>query len=58
MMALKFQAKRIAPGLARVRKAVPPPAKIFKSKKRDTRRRSKEELREELKECLPRKSFE
>jgi hypothetical protein len=56
MMALKSQRKRIPQGLARVRKAVPPPGKIFKSKKGDTRQRSKEDLREELKERLPPKS--
>jgi hypothetical protein len=43
-------------GLARVRKAVPPPGKIFKTKKRDTRQRSKEDLRQRLEECTPLKS--
>lgn len=48
--------QRIPPGLARVRKEIPPPGKIFKSKKREQRKRAKEELRQELKESLPRKS--
>jgi len=46
----------VPPGLARVRKEVPPPGKIFKSKKTDRRKQAKEEIRRELKETLPRKS--
>jgi hypothetical protein len=42
--------KKIPPGLARLRKQIPPPGKIFKSKKSDQRKRSKEELRDILKE--------
>jgi hypothetical protein len=56
MSALISQPKRIPRGLARVRKAVPPPGTVFKDKKRDTRQRSKEDLREELKERSPSKS--
>jgi hypothetical protein len=40
------------PGLARVRKELPPPGKIFKSKKKDKRKHSNEELRRELLESL------
>ena len=40
------------PGLARVRKELPPPGKIFKSKKKDNRNRSKEKLRRELRESF------
>jgi hypothetical protein len=48
--------KKNPPGLARVRKEIPPPGKIFKSKKSDQRKRSKEELRNALKETAPRTS--
>jgi hypothetical protein len=48
--------KKVPPGLARVRKEIPPPGKIFKSKKSDQRKRSKEELRQELKKATLRKS--
>jgi hypothetical protein len=48
----KIPGKKIPPGLARVRKEIPPPGKIFQSKKSDHRKRSKEELRQELKETL------
>jgi hypothetical protein len=44
--------KRIPPGLARVRKELPPPGQIFKSKKKDARKQSKAELRRELQESL------
>jgi hypothetical protein len=47
--------KRIPPGLARVRKELPPPGQIFKSKKKDGRRQSKAELRRELQESFLRK---
>jgi hypothetical protein len=39
-------------GLARVRKELPPPGKIFKSKKKNNRQQSKEKLRRELLESL------
>jgi hypothetical protein len=42
------------PGLARVRKPLPPPGRVFKSKKTDPRARAKEKLRRELKEILSR----
>jgi len=44
-------AKKIPIGLARVRKELPPPGKVFKSKKSERRKRAKEALREELKEA-------
>jgi hypothetical protein len=49
--------KRIPPGLARVRKELPPPGGIIKSKKTVQRGRAKENLRRELKETLPPKSL-
>lgn len=49
-VALKTGVKRVPPGLARVRKELPPPPKVFKSKKTETRKRLKEELRREMKE--------
>jgi hypothetical protein len=52
----KAAGKKIPLGLALVRKEIPPPGKIFKSKKSDQRQRRKVELREELKENPPRKS--
>jgi hypothetical protein len=52
----KAAAKKIPQGLARVRKEVPPPTKVFKSKKTDQRQRRKAELRQELKENPPRRS--
>jgi hypothetical protein len=52
----KKKTRRIPPGLARVRKELPPPGKIFASKKKDIRKRSKEELRRELQESLLGKS--
>jgi hypothetical protein len=42
--------KRIPPGLAKVRKEMPPPGKIFKSKKNESRKRVRERLHRELKE--------
>jgi hypothetical protein len=48
--------KKIPPGLARVRKELPPPGKIIKSKKIERRQRAKEKLLRELKETLPAKS--
>jgi hypothetical protein len=51
----KNKTKRIPQGLARVRKELPPPAKIFQSKKKDSRKRSKTELRRELQESFLRK---
>ena len=56
MVFLKSQRKRIPQGLARVRKAVPPPGKVFENKKRDTRQRAKEDLRQRLEETTPLKS--
>jgi hypothetical protein len=48
--------KRIPPGLARVRKELPPPGKIIESKKTEQRQRAKERLLRELKENPPAKS--
>jgi hypothetical protein len=53
---LNASPKRIPLGLARVRKALPRPGKVFESKKTDQRKRTKEKLRRELKEILPPKS--
>jgi hypothetical protein len=50
----KRKSKRIPPGLARVRKELPPPGKIFKSKKDESRKRAREKLQKELKEALGR----
>ena len=47
-------AKKIPIGLARVRKELPPPGKIFKSKRKDSRKRAKEKLQREIDETLPR----
>jgi len=44
----KRQTKRVPIGLARVRKELPPPGKIFKSKKTESRKRAKEKLQREL----------
>jgi hypothetical protein len=44
--------RRIPLGLARVRKELPPPGQIFKSKKKAGRTQSKAELRQELQESL------
>jgi hypothetical protein len=51
----KIKTKRIPLGLARVRKELPPPGQIFKSKKKDNRKQSKAELRRELQESFLRK---
>lgn len=51
----KKKNRRIPPGLARVRKELPPPGKIFKSKKKDNRKQSKADLRRELQEFPLRK---
>jgi hypothetical protein len=47
------KSKRIPPGLAKVRKELPPPAKIFKSKKDESRKRAKEKLHQEFKKSPP-----
>jgi hypothetical protein len=44
----KMKTTRVPQGLARVRKELPPPGKIFKSKKKANRKQSKEELRREF----------
>jgi hypothetical protein len=51
----KIKTRRIPQGLAWVRKELPPPGQIFKSKKKDSRKRSKTELRRELQESFLRK---
>jgi len=51
----KMKTRRIPQGLARVRKELPPPGQIFKSKKKDNRKQSKAELRRELQESFLRK---
>lgn len=48
--------KRIPPALAQVRKELPPPGKIFKSKKDESRKRAKEKLHQEFKKTPPGKS--
>jgi hypothetical protein len=48
----KKKTTTMLPGLARVRKELPPPGKIFKSKKKDNRQQSKEKLRRQLRESL------
>jgi hypothetical protein len=48
----KNKNRRTPPGLARVRKELPPPGKIFKSKKKDNRQQLKEKLRRELQESV------
>ena len=50
-------AKKIPIGLARLRKEIPPPGKVFKSKKDEQRKRAKAELRRELKESFKRNSI-
>ena len=45
-------AKKIPIGLAKVRKELPPPGKILRSKKDVLRKRAKAELRRELKQQL------
>ena len=49
-------AKKIPIGLARVRKELPPPSKVFRSKDKDSRKRAKEKLQREIDETLPRHS--
>jgi hypothetical protein len=51
------KSKRIPPGLAKVRKELPPPAKVFKSKKDESRKRAREKILEDLKETRWPKSF-
>jgi hypothetical protein len=53
---LKSSSRKVPLGLARVRKEIPPPGKVFESKKSDRRKQAKEDLRRELKETLPHKS--
>ena len=48
--------RKIPPGLKQVRKELPPPGKIFSSKKTERRKQAKDQLRRELKESLPLKS--
>jgi hypothetical protein len=45
--------KRIPPGLAKVRKQLPPPAKIFKTKKDESRKQAKEKLHQEFRKSPP-----
>jgi hypothetical protein len=49
---LSPSAKKIPLGLALVRKELPPPGKVLKSKKDALRKRAKAELRRKLKESL------
>jgi hypothetical protein len=53
---LSPEAKKIPIGLARVRKELPPPSKVFKSRHQDSRKRAKEKLQREIDETLPRHS--
>jgi len=53
---LNAPSKKIPVGLARVRKEIPPPGKIFKSKKNEARKLARERLRRELQETLTSKS--
>jgi hypothetical protein len=53
---LKPPTKRIPPGLAKVRKQLPPPAKIFKDKKKESRKSAREKILRELKEARTLKS--
>jgi hypothetical protein len=48
----KLKIRRISLGLARVRKELPPPGQIFKSKKKASCKHSKTELRRELQESF------
>lgn len=48
--------RKIPPGLKQVRKELPPPGRVFRSKKTERRKQTKEQLRRELKESLLRKS--
>ena len=45
--------RKIPPGLKQVRKELPPPGKILRTKKTERRKQTKEQLRRELKESLP-----
>jgi len=45
--------RKIPLGLKRVRKELPPPGKVFQSKRSAPRQRAKEQLRRELKEGRP-----
>jgi len=49
---LILSAKKIPVGLARVRKELPPPGKVLKSKKDALRKRAKAELRRALKASI------
>jgi hypothetical protein len=49
----KAARKKIPLGLAQVRKEIPPPGKIFRSKKNERRQLRKVELRRSLKETPP-----
>jgi hypothetical protein len=49
--------KKIPIGLARLRKELPPPSRIIKSRKKDQRKHAKDKLRQELKATLERKFF-
>ncbi len=49
---MRPSAKRIPIGLAKVRKELPPPGRILKSKKDVMRKRAKAELSRELKASL------
>jgi hypothetical protein len=53
---LKLSPKKIPPGLARVRKELPPPGKVFKDKKKESRKSAREKILRELKEARPLKS--
>jgi hypothetical protein len=52
----RLPGKKIPSGLARVRKEIPPPGKIFESKKSKQRKRGKAELRRQLMEVSLRQS--
>jgi len=49
---LKKKIGRIPQGLTRVRKELPPPVKILRSRKKDNRKNWKEKLRRELQESF------
>jgi hypothetical protein len=50
---VKPKSKALPPGLARVRKELPPPGKIFRSKRNESRKGAKEKLGRELKMIRP-----
>jgi hypothetical protein len=52
MIAVK--SRRVPPGLARVRKELPPPVKVLNSKKSESRHHAREKLRREIEE-LPKR---